>query len=572
MSSRISLRNASMSVKILIPLIILITALLLVSVLSVISIGKISEHTINNLYNTLHQSTYWLLNADRDFYQAMIAVEEADKGAFSENMQQTADRVKQAKEILLNGNAEILSYRHKDSKLSIGELFEAFDKSFSAWSALYDPQRNAMQNEAEFKKQFEAARECINQIEEILEEYSNIIISESTLLRSSTQLTVSAVALAAFIISFLFGLFMVLNIRKRIKITLELINKTAGFDLKQNSLTEKYTIGKDEIASILRAEENVRNVLRNMVQKVMTAAEKLKESTEISNSSISSLESSIEDISATTEQLSSSMQETAAAAQEINATASEIEQAVESIAKKAQEGALAAGDMSLRANELKKNFNINYENGIRILDDVRSRLQKSLEDSKNVDKVNVLADTILQITSQTNLLALNAAIEAARAGEAGRGFAVVADEIRKLAEDSKNAVSEIQTVIEIVNVSVQNLASNSDELLKYISENVSEDYNMMLEAADQYNKDADGINNLVTDLSATSEQLYASSQNIVKAINEVSVAANEGATGTSDIAVKSSDIGVSSNTLAKNIKSTYEDAEMLKELVSEFIL
>ncbi len=579
----LSFNNIKLGVKILIPLVALLIALALVAVSSLSFINSLSENLIETLYNKAHKSNYWLLNADRDFYQAMVGHMEMEMAKTSqetetalavleENLAQTYDRVKQAQDIMSTDQNLMNNYKSKDMDLTVGQLFDAFYADFDSWKAGAAAGSHGNMAEEEFDELFDTTREHLNQLEEILDQYGIDIINDNNASVQRMQMLFAVIVFSVMAFVIIISLIVILNINKRTKMVISLINKTAGFDLKYDNSYDKYLNEKDEFGKILGTEAGVRKELRNLVEGVVDEADKLNAAVIASQESISRLESSVEDISATTEQLSAGMEETAASTQEMNATTQEIEATIESITKKAQQGSHTADEINSRADSLGDSFKTSYENTARILEEVKWKLGNALEESKSVDKIVLLADAILQITSQTNLLALNAAIEAARAGEAGKGFAVVAEEIRKLAEDSKNAVAEIQGVTKVVTNSVENLAASSNELLTFVANDVHRDYKTMLDATQQYNSDAESIKHIIADFSSTSESLLASMRNMAKAIHEVTQAANEGAEGTANIAEKTSGIVNNVNEVLYGIDATSSGAILLKEKVSKFVL
>lgn len=336
-------------------------------------------------------------------------------------------------------------------------------------------------------------------------------------------------------------------------------------------LTQEIAIdSRDEIGELAASVNRFLSNLRGIIAGVIQESGSVDHAFAAVNDNIVQLSADIEDISATTEELSSGMEETAASTEEMNATATEIEAAVEQIAHKAQEGTLTVADIKKRAEELRETAVASRNDANDIYAENNDRLKAAIEQSRAVEKIDVLSGAILTITEQTNLLALNAAIEAARAGEAGKGFAVVADEIRKLADESKKTASEIQEITSVVFSIVDNLSQSAGNILEFIDKKVVNDYEMLVRTSEQYSSDAESVDDMVIELSSTSEQLLASMQNMMTAINEITCAANDGAEGTSNIAGRTMNIVEMAADVSNRAGDAKASAGRLGEMVSKF--
>lgn len=329
---------------------------------------------------------------------------------------------------------------------------------------------------------------------------------------------------------------------------------------------------RDDFGKLAASLESMRNEMSGLIGEVKSQATEITRMVQEIDDNIQALDEEIENVSATTEELAAGMEETAASSEEINAMSHEIESAAKSIATRSQDGATEADDIRDRAVGIKKTTTENDERTKAIHAEINEGLTKALEDIKVVDQIGVLAESIMEITGQTNLLALNASIEAARAGEAGKGFAVVADEIRVLAEQSKAAVVHIQDVTKNVVESVTNLADGAKKLLEFVGTDVVDSFAGFSDMADSYSNDAGSIDALVTDFSASSEQLLASINGVMDAIGEVSKAATEGATGTNDIAEKTGVVVEKAAEIKEKAEVAHHAADKLQQNVEHFIV
>nr|HOO90375.1 methyl-accepting chemotaxis protein [Syntrophales bacterium] len=213
------------------------------------------------------------------------------------------------------------------------------------------------------------------------------------------------------------------------------------------SLKKKEQIAQKIAEGDLTAETTLFSEKDTLGNAFSTMITKLRQQTQEIVEGVTVIASSGSEIMASVSQLTSSAAETATAVSQTTATVEEVKQTTDVSSQKAKH----VSELGKKSVEISQTGLKSIEDTIQGMDHIKEQME-SIADmvvqlSEQNQAIGEIIATVNDLAEQSNLLAVNASIEAAKAGEQGKGFAVVAQEIRSLASQSKQATTQVRTIL-----------------------------------------------------------------------------------------------------------------------------
>ena len=573
------MKNLGIVQKIAVPMLILLCMVAVLATSGINGLEKIMDAgtEINNVHfvnvNNLEEINYNLERLQRIAFEHCVA---EDENTMRE-LEQEAEEVYSGNDALINQLASgVTEQKVAELLLEFRTAYNAFKTDFN--SSIKESGKNNKAVGAKIANTFIAEDRAALMV--IIDEI--VLITETTMdekvaeqsstyriLKSQSTVIAGIVAVVwvAVLVLILTGV-----VKPIKKVNTQLRDMISKIENGQGDLTIRVSVsGRDEIGQLAEGINAYIETLQGIIGRITTSSNRIEEIVGSVYTSVTTANESSVDISAVMEELAASMEEMSATVTQINENATGVKGDVVDLANASEELVQYAVEMRNRASELESTAVQNKEYTSEMIENILATFKKAIEDSKSVDRVNDLTGEILNISSQTNLLALNASIEAARAGEAGRGFAVVADEIRALADASKEAANNIQTINNVVIIAVKELIKNSNELVEYINGNILPDYDKFVDSGKQYNDDAVHVNDVVEQFNDMSVNLNNLIKEITEAITGIAATVEESANGVTNAAMNTGELVKEINYISTEMVSNSEVAKELKDEASIFV-
>lgn len=330
--------------------------------------------------------------------------------------------------------------------------------------------------------------------------------------------------------------------------------------------------GGDEFETIGGNVNKFMNYIRDILIAVRDNSDSMKQASDRMVNGIDGAAAGADNVKDTMEEMSETMRQLSAALTDIDELIQSSSEDFNGIVEKINEGTRFSEGIHREASGIGENAVSKEKEVTDRVREMAEAVNQRIGESKAVDKINVLTENILNITEQTNLLSLNASIEAARAGESGRGFAVVASEIGKLAQDSAEAASEIQSVSAAVIAAVDSLANEAKKMIDFMNETAVGGYRSLVDTSSDYKETAEKIDEMMKVFAGLSSSIKANLSKVSTLTDNLSRSVERTADDIADAAQKTVDVSDAIRKISTDAHSGSDISDELYENVGRFRL
>jgi methyl-accepting chemotaxis protein len=351
-----------------------------------------------------------------------------------------------------------------------------------------------------------------------------------------TELTIMLGGLCSLGLIILVGVFLTRDIASPLRKISGAAQQIASGDLTVNVPSDSR---RDEVGVLA-------GTFTQMTQSLRRVTGEMQESVNI-------LSTSAQQIVATTTQVASGAAETAAAVSETTTTLEEVKQTAQLSAQKAK----YVSDSAQKAAQVSQDGKKSVEESIEVMKRIREQMESIAESivrlSEQSQAIGDIMLTVSDLAEQSNLLAVNASIEAAKAGEQGKGFAVVAQEVRSLAEQSKQATTQVRGILSDIQKATSAAVMATEQGSKAVDAGVTQS-GLAGESVQRLAESIAEAAQAATQIAASSQQQMIGMDQVALAMESIKAASTQNVASTKQ-----------TETAAKNVQ---ELGRNLKELVA----